>query len=186
MMDANQAWSVGEAIDNIQKLAKYNPFWMEEPTSPDDVQGFTEIAQAVSIPLATGEQCQNRVLFKQFIRSGGIRFCQIDACRLGGVNEALAVLLMAAKYGLPVCPHGGGVGLPEYVQHLSIFDYIGVSGTLENRMIEYTSELHENFLDPVIVKTGHYMPPTQPGFGIQMKPESLDKYEYPNGAAWQK
>jgi L-fuconate dehydratase len=185
MMDANQAWDVDEAIANIQKLAKYKPLWMEEPTSPDDVQGFTEIAKAVSVPLATGEQCQNRILFKQFIRSGGIHFCQIDACRLGGVNEVLAVLLMAAKYGLPVCPHGGGVGLPEYVQHLSIFDYVGVSGSLNDRMIEYTAQLHDNFLDPVVIKNGHYRPPTQPGFSIQMKSESLHKYEYPNGEAWQ-
>jgi L-fuconate dehydratase len=185
MMDANQAWDVNEAIANIQKLAKYNPLWIEEPTSPDDVQGFTEIAKAVSVPLATGEQCQNRILFKQFIRSGGIHFCQIDACRLGGVNEVLAVLLMAAKYQLPVCPHGGGVGLPEYVQHLSMFDYISISGSLEHRMIEYTAQLHENFVDPVTIKAGHYMPPTKPGFSIQMKLESLDKYEYPNGEAWQ-
>ncbi|KOP24808.1 fuconate dehydratase [Hapalosiphon sp. MRB220] len=186
MMDANQAWEVREAIENIQQLAKYQPFWIEEPTSPDDVQGYVEIAKAISpINLATGEQCQNRILFKQFIRSGGIRFCQIDACRLGGVNEVLAVLLVAAKFGLPVCPHGGGVGLPEYVQHLSIFDYICVSGTLENRFIEYVSHLHENFLDPVTIQNGHYMPPSKPGFSIQMKPESLDEYEYPNGKAWQ-
>ena len=185
MMDANQAWDVHEAIANIQKLAKYNPLWMEEPTSPDDVQGFVEIAKAVSVPLATGEQCQNRILFKQFIRSGGIQFGQIDPCRLGGVNEVLAVLLMAAKYDLPICPHGGGVGLPEYAQHLSIFDYVCVSGTLDNRRIEYVSHLHENFLDPVTVKNGSYLPPTKPGFSIQMKPESLDRYEYPNGEAWQ-
>lgn len=186
MMDANQAWEVREAIENIQQLAKYQPFWIEEPTSPDDVQGYVEIAKAISpINLATGEQRQNRILFKQFIRSGGIRFCQIDACRLGGVNEVLVVLLVAAKFGLPVCPHGGGVGLPEYVQHLSIFDYICVSGTLENRFIEYVSHLHENFLDPVTIQNGHYMPPSKPGFSIQMKPESLDEYEYPNGKAWQ-
>jgi L-fuconate dehydratase len=186
MMDANQAWEVSEAIENIRQLAKYQPFWIEEPTSPDDVQGYVEIAKAIApMNLATGEQCQNRVLFKQFIRSGGIQFCQIDACRLGGVNEALAVILIAAKSDLPICPHGGGVGLPEYVQHLSIFDYICVSGTLENRLLEYVSHLHENFLDPVKIHNGHYMPPTKPGFSIQMKPESLDKYEYPNGKAWQ-
>ncbi|MEA5503892.1 L-fuconate dehydratase [Halotia wernerae UHCC 0503] len=186
MMDANQAWEVTEAIENIQQLAKYQPFWIEEPTSPDDIQGYVEIAKAIApINLATGEQCQNRILFKQFIRSRGIGFCQIDACRLGGVNEVLAVLLIAAKFGLPVCPHGGGVGLPEYVQHLSIFDYICVSGTLENRFIEYVSHLHENFLDPVTIQKGHYMPPNKPGFSIQMKPESLDEYEYPNGKAWQ-
>lgn len=186
MMDANQAWDVGDAIANIRQLAKYDPWWIEEPTSPDDVQGYVEISKAVSpIQLATGEQCQNRILFKQFIRSGGIQICQIDTCRLGGVNEVLAVLLLAAKFGLPVCPHAGGVGLPEYDQHLSIFDYIGVSGTLENRYIEYVEHLHENFLDPVTIKNGHYMPPTKPGFSIQMKPESLDKYEYPDGKAWQ-
>ncbi|WP_016951980.1 L-fuconate dehydratase [Anabaena sp. PCC 7108] len=186
MMDANQAWEISEAIENIQQLAKYQPFWIEEPTSPDDIQGYVEIAKAISpIKLATGEQCQNSILFKQFIRSGGIHFCQIDACRLGGVNEVLAVLLMAAKFGLPICPHGGGVGLPEYVQHLSIFDYICVSGTLENRFIEYVEHLHENFLDPVTIQNGHYMPPSKPGFSIQMKPESLDKYEYPKVKAWQ-
>ncbi|MEC4815815.1 MAG: L-fuconate dehydratase [Scytonema sp. PMC 1069.18] len=186
MMDANQVWDVSEAIENIQQLAKYQPWWIEEPTSPDDVQGYAAIAEAIApLKLATGEQCQNRIVFKQFMRSGGIGVCQIDACRLGGVNEVLAVLLMAAKFGLPVCPHGGGVGLPEYVQHLSIFDYICVSGTLQDRFLEYVGHLHENFLDPITVKDGHYMPPTQPGFSIQMKPESLDKYEYPTGQAWQ-
>jgi L-fuconate dehydratase len=186
MMDANQAWDVDEAIANIQKLAKYQPWWIEEPTSPDDVQGYIQIAKAVTpIKLATGEQCQNRILFKQFIRSEGIQICQIDTCRLGGVNEVLAVLLMAAKYDLPVCPHAGGVGLPEYDQHLSIFDYICVSGTLKDRYLEYVEHLHENFLDPVTIKNGHYFPPTKPGFSIQMKPESLEQYEYPNGKAWQ-
>lgn len=186
MMDANQAWEVGEAINNIQQLAKSQPWWIEEPTNPDDVQGYVEIAKAVApVSLATGEQCQNRILFKQFICSGGIHICQVDTCRLGGVNEVLAVLLMAAKFGLPVCPHAGGVGLCEYDQHISIFDYIAVSGTLENRFIEYVEHLHENFLDPVTVKNGHYMPPTKPGFSIQMKSESLKKYEYPDGEAWQ-
>ncbi|MBV8884417.1 MAG: hypothetical protein JO235_10535, partial [Chroococcidiopsidaceae cyanobacterium CP_BM_RX_35] len=186
MMDANQAWEVGEAINNIKQLAKSQPWWIEEPTNPDDVQGYVEIAKAVApIKLATGEQCQNRILFKQFICSGGIHICQVDTCRLGGVNEVLAVLLIAAKFGLPVCPHAGGVGLCEYDQHISIFDYICVSGTLENRCIEYVEHLHENFLDPVTVKNGHYMPPTKPGFSIQMKSESLDKYEYPDGEAWQ-
>ncbi|MBV9385279.1 MAG: L-fuconate dehydratase [Chroococcidiopsidaceae cyanobacterium CP_BM_ER_R8_30] len=186
MMDANQAWEVGEAIKNIKQLAKSQPWWIEEPTNPDDVQGYVEIAKAVApIKLATGEQCQNRILFKQFICSGGIHVCQVDTCRLGGVNEVIAVLLIAAKFGLPVCPHAGGVGLCEYDQHISIFDYIAVSGTLENRFIEYVEHLHENFLDPVTVKNGHYMPPTKPGFSIQMKPESLDKYEYPKGEAWQ-
>lgn len=186
MMDANQRWDVGEAIANMRELARYDPWWIEEPTSPDDVLGHAAIAQAIApIGVATGEHCQNRVIFKQLMQAHAISFCQIDSCRLGGVNEILAVLLMAAKFGVPVCPHAGGVGLCEYVQHLSIFDYICVSASLENRLLEFVDHLHEHFLDPVRMQNGHYMPPSAPGYSITMRPESLDEYEFPTGAAWQ-
>ncbi len=185
MMDANQVWDVGQAIANMARLAEFNPWWIEEPTSPDDVLGHAAIARAVApIGVATGEHVQNRIIFKQLLQAGAIRFCQIDACRLGGVNEVLAVLLMAAKFGVPVCPHAGGVGLCEYVQHLSIFDYICVSASLEHRIIEYVDHLHEHFLDPVVIKDSRYMPPNAPGYSIEMRPESLDEYEFPNGRAW--
>jgi L-alanine-DL-glutamate epimerase and related enzymes of enolase superfamily len=185
MMDANQRWDVGEAIANMKKLARFNPWWIEEPTSPDDVLGHAAIAKAVApIGVATGEHCQNRVIFKQLLQAGAISFCQIDSCRLGGVNEILAVLLMARKFGVPVCPHAGGVGLCEYVQHLSIFDYICVGASLESRLLEYVDHLHEHFLEPVRMRNGRYMPPTGPGYSITMKPDSLDRHGYPHGAAW--
>ena len=185
MLDANQAWDVNEAIATMKHLAKFNPWWIEEPTSPDDVLGHATISRAITpIGVATGEHCQNRVLFKQFFQARAIQFCQIDSCRLGGVNEVLAVLLMAAKFGIPVCPHAGGVGLCEYVQHLSIFDYICVSATLENRELEFADHLHEHFVDPVIVKNGQYIAPTAPGYSATMRPESLDEYEFPHGSAW--
>jgi L-fuconate dehydratase len=185
MMDANQCWDVGEAIAHMESLARFNPWWIEEPTSPDDVLGHAAIRKAIApIRVATGEHCQNRVMFKQLLQAGAIDFCQIDSCRLGGVNEVLAVLLMAAKFGIPVCPHAGGVGLCEYVQHLSLFDYICVSGSLEDRLLEYVDHLHEHFLDPVHLSDGRYMPPSRPGYSIQMKPESLRTYGYPDGAAW--
>lgn len=185
MMDANQKWDVNVAIENIKLLSQFNPWWIEEPTSPDDVLGHKAIADAIKpIKVATGEHCQNRVVFKELIASGAIDFCQIDSCRIGGVNEILAVLLMAAKYKIPVCPHAGGVGLCEYVQHLSMIDYICVSGSLENRVIEYVDHLHEHFIDPVVIKDSSYMPPTSPGYSITMKPESLIKYSYPYGEAW--
>ena len=185
MMDANQCWDVHDAIDNMSRLERFDPWWIEEPTSPDDVLGHAAIAKAIApIGVATGEQCQNRVLFKQFMQADAIRFCQIDACRLGGVNEVLAVLLMAAKFGIPVCPHAGGVGLCEYVQHLSIFDYLCVSASLEHRIVEYVDHLHEHFLDPVAIKGGHYVAPTAPGYSIAMKPESLREYAFPDGTAW--
>jgi L-fuconate dehydratase len=186
MMDANQVWDVGEAIANMKHLARFDPWWIEEPTSPDDILGHAAIARAVApIGVATGEHVQNRIIFKQLFQAEAIRFCQIDSCRLGGVNEVIAVLLMAAKFGVPVCPHAGGVGLCEYVQHLSIFDYICVGASLENRVLEYVDHLHEHFLDPVVIKNGHYMPPTAPGYSITMRPESLDEYEFPIGKAWQ-
>lgn len=185
MMDANQVWDVGTAVDAMRQLARFNPYWIEEPTSPDDVLGHAAIAKAVRpIGVATGEHCQNRIIFKQLLQAEAISFCQIDACRLGGVNEVLAVLLLAAKYGVPVCPHAGGVGLCEYVQHLSIFDYISVSASLEDRVLEYVDHLHEHFLDPVVVRDGRYLAPTAPGYSITMKPESLDRFEFPVGAAW--
>jgi L-fuconate dehydratase len=185
MMDANQRWDVGEAIENMRLLAPFNPWWIEEPTSPDDVLGHAAIAKAVApIGVATGEHCQNRVLFKQLMQAGAIKFCQIDSCRLGGVNEILAVLLMAKTFGIPVCPHAGGVGLCEHVQHLSIFDYIAVSGSLENRIVEYVDHLHEHFLDPVTIRNSRYLPPVMPGYSTQMKAASLDEFEYPKGAAW--
>lgn len=186
MMDANQRWDVGEAIENMKKLARFDPWWIEEPTSPDDVLGHAAIAKAIApIGVATGEHCQNRVLFKQLLQANAISFCQIDSCRLGGVNEILAVLLMAKKFGVPVCPHAGGVGLCEYVQHLSIFDYVCVSASLENRLLEFVDHLHEHFEDPVRMKKGRYMPPQKPGYSITIKPQSLDKHEYPDGQAWQ-
>ena len=178
MMDANQRWDVGEAIANMRRLAQFDPWWIEEPTSPDDVLGHATIARAVApIGVATGEHCQNRVVFKQLLQANAIAFCQIDSCRLGGVNEILAVLLMAAKYGVPVCPHAGGVGLCEYVQHLSIFDYVCVSASLENRLLEFVDHLHEHFVDPVRMKNGRYMPPVMPGYSITMKPASLDAHD---------
>jgi L-fuconate dehydratase len=185
MMDANQRWDVDEAITHMESLARFDPWWIEEPTSPDDVLGHAAIRKAIApIHVATGEHCQNRVMFKQLLQADAIDFCQIDSCRLGGVNEVLAVLLMAAKFGIPVCPHAGGVGLCEYVQHLSLFDYICVSGSLEHRLLEYVDHLHEHFLDPVHMRDGRYMPPSRPGYSIQMRPASLQTYRYPDGAAW--
>ena len=186
MMDANQKWDVEEAIENMKELAKYNPYWIEEPTSPDDVLGHARIAKAVApIKVATGEHCQNRVVFKQLLQAEAIEICQIDSCRVGGVNEILAILLMAAKFDVPVCPHAGGVGLCEYVQHLSMIDFIAISGSLEGRIIEFVDHLHEHFHDPVVIKNGHYMPPVMPGYSIEMKSESLMAYSFPDGAVWQ-
>jgi L-fuconate dehydratase len=185
MVDANQVWDVDEAISSMRELARFDPWWIEEPTSPDDVLGHAAIARAIApIGVATGEHCQNRVVFKQLMQANAIAFCQIDACRLGGVNEVLAVLLLAARFGIPVCPHAGGVGLCEYVQHLSMFDFVCVSGSMENRIIEYVDHLHEHFLDPVVIRDGRYMPPSAPGYSIEMRPASVDEYEYPDGAAW--
>lgn len=185
MMDANQAWEVDQAIVNMRRLAVFNPIWIEEPTNPDDILGHAKIAKSVApIGVATGEHVHNRVMFKQYLAAGAMSYCQIDSTRLGGVNEILAVLLLAAKFKVPVCPHAGGVGLCEYVQHLSIFDYIAVTGTLEDRIIEYVDHLHQHFLDPVTIENGRYMPPTAPGYSITMKPESLAAYEYPSGSTW--
>jgi L-fuconate dehydratase len=185
MVDANQRWSVDEAIEHMRSLAEFDPWWIEEPTSPDDVLGHAAIARAVApIGVATGEHVQNRVMFKQLMQADAISFCQLDACRLGGVNEAIAVLLLAAKFGVPVCPHAGGVGLCELVQHLSMFDYIGISGSLENRVVEYVDHLHEHFVHPVLVRDGRYLPPTAPGYGAEVKAESLAAFRYPDGPEW--
>ena len=185
MMDANQVWDVDEAIASMRELARFDPWWIEEPTSPDDVLGHATIARAIApIGVATGEQCHNRVMFKQFMQASAIRFCQIDSCRLGGVNEVLAVLLLAARFGVPVCPHAGGVGLCEYVQHLAIIDYVCVSASLDDRIVEYVDHLHEHFMHPVTVRDGRYMMPTEAGYSITMKPESLHTYHFPDGPAW--
>lgn len=185
MMDANQVWGVEEAIANTNRLAAFDPWWMEEPTSPDDILGHAAIARAVApVAVATGEHCHNAVMFKQLFQADAIRFCQLDSCRLASLNEIIAVLLMAEKFKVPVCPHAGGVGLCEYVQHVAIFDYVAVSASLENRVLEYVDHLHENFDDPVMIKDGRYLAPRAPGYSITMKPESLRRYDYPNGPVW--
>ena len=185
MLDANQVWGIDQAIHAIEVLSEVDPWWIEEPTSPDDVLGHRRIRESVKpIGIATGEHVQNRVMFKQLMQAQAIDFCQVDSCRLGGVNEVLAVLLLAAKFGLPVCPHAGGVGLCEYVQHLAIFDYIAVSGSLENRTCEFVDHLHEHFVHPVHVKGGRYVAPRAPGYSAEIKPGSLERFEYPDGDAW--
>lgn len=185
MMDANQVWGVQEAIERMRGLAGFDPWFIEEPTSPDDVLGHAAIARAIApIRVATGEHCQNAVMFKQFFQADGLQVCQLDSCRLAGPNEILGVLLMADKFGIPVCPHAGGVGLCEYVQHLSIFDYIAVSGTTEDRVLEYVDHLHEHFLDPCVVRQGRYLAPSAPGYSIEMRPESLADFAFPDGRAW--
>jgi L-fuconate dehydratase len=187
MMDANQCWDVDESITQMGALAKFDPWWIEEPTSPDDILGHARIARAVApIGVATGEVCQNRVMFKQLLQADAIKFVQVDSCRMGGVNEAVAVILMANKFKKAVCPHAGGVGLCEYVQHLSIFDYISVSGSLEDRLCEYVDHLHEHFVDPCIAKNARYVTPLHPGYSIDIKPQSIADYEFPNGRVWQK
>ncbi|MDN3712617.1 L-fuconate dehydratase [Paracoccus cavernae] len=181
MIDANQVWEVDQAIDWVKKLSFVNPWFIEEPTSPDDIAGHKKIRAGVApVQVATGEMCQNRIMWKQFIAEGAIDIVQIDSCRIGGVNEIMAVLLLAAKYDLKVCPHAGGVGLCEYVQHLSMIDYVCVAGTREGRVIEYVDHLHEHFLDPCVIENAAYMPPTAPGYSIQMKPESLETYRIPD------
>lgn len=179
MIDANQVWEVDQAIDWVNKLAFINPWFIEEPTSPDDIEGHRKIREGVApVQVATGEMCQNRIMFKQFIMQGAIDVVQIDSCRMGGLNEVLAVMLMAAKYDLKVCPHAGGVGLCEYVQHMSMIDYICIAGTRDGRVIEFVDHLHDHFLDPVTIRDAAYMPPSMPGFSIEMRPESLDQYRF--------
>ncbi|MFD8720800.1 L-fuconate dehydratase [Streptomyces sp. NPDC059629] len=184
-IDANQRWDVGEAIRWTQALAEFDPYWIEEPTSPDDILGHAAIRRAVApVKVATGEHVQNRIVFKQLLQAGALDIVQIDAARVGGVNENLAILLLAAKFGVPVCPHAGGVGLCELVQHLSMFDYLAVAGTTDDRVIEYVDHLHDHFLDPVVIREGHYTAPTAPGFSAAMRPESVAEYTYPGGTFW--
>jgi L-fuconate dehydratase len=185
MMDANQAWDVDVAIRAIEPLREFSPWWIEEPTSPDDILGYARIRSAIDpIRVATGEHVQNRIVFKQLFQASAIDICQIDACRLAGVNEAVAVLLLAAKFGIPVCPHAGGVGLCEYVQHLSAFDYVAVSGSMDGRVIEWVDHLHEHFREPAVVRGGRYEAPLAPGYSVEMLQESVEEYEYPHGRAW--
>jgi L-fuconate dehydratase len=184
-LDANQAWGVNQAIAAMEPLAEVAPYWIEEPTSPDDVLGHRRIKEAVApIRVATGEHVQNRVVFKQLLQLEAIDVCQIDCCRLGGVNEVLAVLLLAAKFGVPVCPHAGGVGLCEYAQHVSMLDYVAVGASLEHRVCEFVDHLHEHFLTPVRVVNGRYQVPTAPGYSIEIRPETLADYAFPDGAVW--
>jgi L-fuconate dehydratase len=184
-VDANQRWGVGQAIDWMAELAMFEPYWIEEPTSPDDVLGHRTIRQAVHpIKVATGEHVQNRVIFKQLLQAQAIDIVQIDACRVGGVNENLAIILLAAKFGVPVCPHAGGVGLCEMVQHLAMFDFVAVSGTTDGRWIEYVDHLHEHFTEPVAVVAGRYMPPVGPGAGARMLDASIAEFRFPDGPAW--
>ncbi|NUR49087.1 MAG: fuconate dehydratase [Hamadaea sp.] len=191
-VDANQRWGVPEAIDWMKRLASFDPYWIEEPTSPDEVLGHAAIRSGLRtagpdgrpIRVATGEHVHNRVMFKQLLQADAIDVVQIDACRVGGVNENLAILLLAAAFGKPVCPHAGGVGLCELVQHLSFFDYVAVSGSLDGRHLEYVDHLHEHFVDPVVLRDGRYLAPEQPGFSAQMRPEALTRYAFPDGPEW--
>ena len=186
MMDANQVWEVDETITKMRRLAEFDPLWIEEPTSPDDILGHAEIRHRVApVGVATGEHCHNKVMFKQFFQADAIDYCQLDAARLGGLNEVILVVLMAAKFGVPICPHGGGVGLCEYTQHISLFDYIAVSGSLEGRVLEYVDHLHEHFIDPVVINRGRYQVPEAPGYSIAMHAESQAQHRFPEGAAWQ-
>jgi L-fuconate dehydratase len=184
MVDANQKWGVEEAITRTRQLKELAPWWMEEPTSPDDILGHARIRRESGVRIATGEHCQNAVMFKQLLQAGSIDVCQIDSCRVAGVNENLAILLMAAKFGVPVCPHAGGVGLCEYVQHLSMFDFLCVSGTMQDRVIEYVDHLHEHFVHPVTMRRGRYMVPLEAGYSIEIRPESLERFQFPGGEAW--
>ncbi len=185
MIDANQVWDVPQAIEWIRQLAEFKPLWVEEPTSPDDVLGHAAIREAIApLRVATGEHGMNRVLFKQMFQAGAIDFCQLDSARLASINEILAVYLMAKKFGVPVCPHAGGVGLCELVQHLSIFDYVCVSGTLENRVTEFVDHLHEHFVDPCIVVNGSYVIPSRPGYSAEMYSSTVEEFSYPSGNFW--
>jgi L-fuconate dehydratase len=184
-IDANQVWGVREAIEWTNRLRPYNPYWIEEPTSPDDVLGHAAVRRAVApIKVATGEHAANAVMFKQLLQAGAVDVIQIDACRVGGVNENIAIMLLAAKFGVPVCPHAGGVGLCEMVQHLAMFDYLAISGTSEGRMVEYVDHLHEHFVEPARIHHGHYVAPRAPGAGAQMHPSSVVEFLYPDGPQW--
>jgi L-fuconate dehydratase len=186
-VDANQRWDVDETVRWMEALAEFDPWWIEEPTSPDDILGHAEIRRRLApIKVATGEHCHNRVMFKQLLQAGAVDFVQIDSARVAGVNENLAILLLARKFGTPVCPHAGGVGLCELVQHLSMFDYTSVSGSLDDRVIEYVDHLHEHFVHPAVIADGRYQAPTAPGFSAEMKRESLKRFAYPDGPEWRK
>lgn len=185
MIDANQVWGVREAIEWVEALQQFNPLWIEEPTHPDDVLGHATIRRAISpVKVATGEHGMNRILFKQLFQAEAIDFCQLDSCRLGSVNEILAVMFMAAKFGIPVCPHAGGVGLCELVQHLSIIDYLVISGEMDGRVAEYVDHLHEHFIDPCVVEGAAYRLPSQAGYSAEMYPASIAEYRYPAGSYW--
>ncbi|MGW8375681.1 enolase C-terminal domain-like protein [Streptomyces sp. ODS28] len=183
-VDANQHWDVGEAVRWMAGLAPYDPHWIEEPVHPDDVLGHAAVRSGQPVPVATGEHAANRVVFKQLLQAGAVDYVQIDAARVSGVNENLAILLLAAKFGVPVCPHAGGVGLCELVQHLAMFDFVAVSGSRQNRVIEYVDHLHEHFTDPAVVENGRYRAPEAPGFSARMRPETLAEYRYPYGPVW--
>jgi L-fuconate dehydratase len=184
-LDANQAWGVEQAIEAITRLSEVDPWWIEEPTSPDDILGHRRIREAIGpIKVATGEHVQNRVVFKQLLQLEAIDVCQLDCCRLGGVNEVLAVVLLAAKFGVPICPHAGGVGLCEYAQHVSMFDYVAVGATFDDRVCEFVDHLHEHFVDPVRVAGGRYLAPVTPGYSIEIRPESLAEFAFPDGPGW--
>ncbi|RSM58279.1 fuconate dehydratase [Kibdelosporangium aridum] len=184
-IDANQAWGVGQAIDWLRPLAQFDPYWIEEPTSPDDVLGHAAIRRAVApIKVATGEHTHNAVMFKQLLQADAIDILQLDASRVAGVTENIAILLLAAKFGVPVCPHAGGVGLCEMVQHLSMFDFVAVSGTQQDRVIEYVDHLHEHFVDPVRIEAGRYLAPQTPGLGARLHADSIARYRFPDGPAW--
>jgi L-fuconate dehydratase len=166
-------------------LKPFDLRWIEEPTSPDDVLGHAAIRRAVApIGVATGEHCANRVMFKQLLQAEAIDYMQIDACRVGGLNEVLAQLLLAAKFGVPVCPHAGGIGLCEYVQHISVIDYVCVSGSLDDRTTEFADHLHEHFVDPVRIRNGRYLVPEVPGYSAEMHESSLQRLSFPDGAEW--
>ncbi|WP_188187849.1 L-fuconate dehydratase [Nonomuraea sp. SYSU D8015] len=185
MIDANQVWDVPQAIEWVRALAEFEPLWIEEPTSPDDILGHAAIRRAVApIGVATGEHGMNRVLFKQMFQAEAIDYCQLDSARLASVNEIVAVYLMAKKFGVPVCPHAGGVGLCELVQHLSIFDYVAVSGSLEGRVTEYVDHLHEHFTDPCVVRNGAYVLPDRPGYSARMHDATLATFTFPGGDYW--
>jgi len=183
-VDANQRWDVAEAVDWMRALAPFEPYWIEEPTSPDDVLAHAAVRAGQPIRVATGEHAANRVVFKQLLQAGAVDFVQIDAARVGGVNENIAILLLAAKFGVPVCPHAGGVGLCEMVQHLAMFDFVGVSATAADRVLEYVDHLHEHFTAPVVVKDGRYRVPTEPGYGAPMRDASLRRFTFPDGGYW--
>jgi L-fuconate dehydratase len=185
-VDANQRWGVGQAITAIEALKPWDPYWVEEPTSPDEILGLAAIRAAIApVKIAVGEHVANRVIFKQLLQARALDFLDIDACRVAGVNENIAILLLAAKFGVPVCPHAGGVGLCEMVQHLAMFDFVAVSATTTDRVLEYVDHLHEHFTDPVRVTGGRYAAPSEPGFSARIRPESLRSYQFPHGSVWE-